>query len=207
MTSPTPSPGPRRPSRSPQPLHERAAADLTFIRDTMARAGSFTAVPGWGGVAMGLTAVVAGWLASRRPEPMEWLAIWLAEAVIAVGVGGIFLVRKAAATGAQVTSRAARLFAAGFAPPMAAGVVLTPVLVRADQFALLPGLWLLLYGAAVTAAGAFSVPVVPVMGAVFMLLGAVALVVAPAGGDLFLVLGFGVAHIVAGLIIARRYGG
>jgi len=192
---------------APRPLHERALQDLSFIRDTMARASSFTAVPGWGGVAMGGTALVAGAIASQATDPTEWLAIWLAEAVVAIAIGGIFLLRKAAATKAPFASRAGRLFAGSFAPPLAAGVVLTPVLFRAGLHGLLPGLWLLLYGAAVAAAGTFSVPVVPVMGMVFMVLGAAALVLDPVLGNLFLMAGFGLVQIGFGLVIARRYGG
>jgi len=191
----------------PLPLHDRAIADLSFIRDTMARAASFTAVPGWGGVAMGGTAIGAAWVASRVDTPAEWLAVWLAEAVIAIALGGIFLLRKAAATNAPLLSRAGRLFAGSFAPPLAAGAVLTPVFFRAELHAFMPGLWLLLYGAGVAAAGTFSVRVVPVMGLVFMALGALALAMAPRYGDLLLVLGFGVVHILFGLVIARRYGG
>jgi len=189
------------------PLHERAIENLSFIRDTMNRASSFTAVPGWGGVAMGASAIVAGLAASRATAPAEWLAIWLAEAVVAIAIGGIFLLRKAAATKAPFASRAGRLFAGSFAPPLAAGVVLTPVLYQAGLHGMLPGLWLLLYGAAVAAAGTFSVPVVPVMGVVFMALGGLALVVDPALGNLFLIAGFGIVHIGFGLVIARRYGG
>lgn len=188
-------------------LHDRAMEDLSFIRDTMARAGSFTAVPGWGGVAMGATALLAGALARTTTAPTEWLTVWLAEAVLAIGVGGVFLVRKAAAMGAPMPWRAARQFMGSLLPPLVAGAVLTPVLFRAGLHTILPGLWLLLYGAGVTAAGTFSVPVVPVMGATFMALGALALVAAPAAGDLLLMLGFGGVHIVFGMMIARRYGG
>jgi hypothetical protein len=173
----------------------------------MNRASSFTAVPGWGGVAMGVSALVAGAIASRASDPTEWLAIWLAEAVVAIALGGIFLLRKAAATRAPFVSRAGRLFAGSFAPPLAAGMVLTPVLFKAGLHGLLPGLWLLLYGASVAAAGTFSVPVIPVMGVVFMALGGVALVVDPSWGNPLMMLGFGVVQIGFGLVIARRYGG
>lgn len=206
MTRSLPFRSPPDPS-PPRPLHERALEDLSFIRDTMTRASSFTAVPGWGGVAMGSSALIAGFAAGRTADPAEWLAIWLAEAVVAIAIGGIFLLRKAAATRAPFASKAGRLFAGSFAPPLAAGVVLTPVLYGAGLPGLLPGLWLLLYGAAVAAAGTFSVPVVPVMGVVFMVLGGAALVMDPTLGNLFLMAGFGLVHIVFGLVIARRYGG
>lgn len=192
---------------APSSLQDKALADLSFIRDTMNRASSFTAVPGWGGVAMGATALVAGGLATLTPGPTEWLAVWLAEAVVAIGIGGLFLMRKAAATRAPLLSRAGRLFAGSFAPPLAAGMVLTPVLFLSGLTHMLPGLWLLLYGAAVTAGGTFSVRVVPIMGLVFMALGTAALVLPPAWGDPLLIAGFGGVHIGFGLLIARRYGG
>jgi len=73
--------------------------------------------------------------------------------------------------------------------------------------AMLPGTWLLLYGAAVAAAGALSVRIVPLMGLTFMLLGVGALALAPAHPDLFLAAGFGGLHVVFGILIARRHGG
>ena len=197
---------PLRRASDPAPLHHRAAEDLSFIRATMARAAPLTAVPGWGGVLMGLTATVAAWVASRQALPAEWLAVWLAEAVLALGIGGGALVRKAQRMAAPGLAVAGRQFAGNFVPPVLAGALLTPIFYRAGLFAHLPGLWLLLYGTAVATAGAFSIRVVPVMGACFMGIGAVALL-QPAWGDLLMAIGFGGLHVGFGLVIARRHGG
>jgi hypothetical protein len=104
-------------------------------------------------------------------------------------------------------SRPGRRFVLGLVPPLAAGALLTYALFVAGERALLPGLWLLLYGTAVVTGGAFSVRIVPVMGLGFMALGALALF-APAGwGDGFLAAGFGGLNLLFGLYIARRHGG
>jgi hypothetical protein len=198
---------PVRPVNDPIPLHNRALEDLTFIRDTMERAGTVTSVPGWGGVAMGLTALVAAWIASRQATGAEWVAVWLAEAVLALGIGGAAMVRKADATRTSVFSRPGRLFIRSFAPPVLAGAVLTPVFYRAGLTGLLPGLWLLLYGAGVTVAGATSIRVVPLLGMSFMALGVVAFLVPATWGNLLMALGFGGLQVGFGLLIARKYGG
>ena len=179
--------------------------NLSFIRRTMERATAFTAVPGWGGVVMGLTALVATWLAAGR-SPGGWLAVWAAALAVAVAVGAIAMVLKARRAGGAVLSRPARQFLFGFIPPLLAGALLTAALVRAGLHELLPGTWLLLYGAGVMTGGAYSVRVVPAMGLAFVALGALAILQPGWGGGL-LAAGFGGLHIAFGLIIARRYGG
>ena len=196
-----------RASSEPIPLHSRAIEDLSFIRETMERATTVTSVPGWGGAAMGVTALLAAWVASRQGSRAEWLAVWLGEAVVALGIGGVTMVRKAELTGSSLRTRTGRLFVTSFVPPILAGAVLTVGCHALGFGRILPGIWLLLYGTAVVTAGAFSVRLVPIMGACFMVLGAVALA-APAGyGDLLMALGFGGLQIGFGFVIARRYGG
>src|SRR6516162_10465311 len=88
-------PGPLRSSRAPIPIDSRAADHLRYIRETMERAGEFTAVPGWGGVTMGLTALAAALLASRQATPRAWVAVWLAEAFVAVAISAPAAATKA----------------------------------------------------------------------------------------------------------------
>lgn len=194
-------------SDDPIPLHSRAIDDLSFIRNTMERAAVVTSVPGWGGAAMGLTALVASWIASKQPTAAEWLAVWLGEAVIALGLGGMAMVRKAEAQGTPLRARAGRLFAGAFVPPIVAGGILTAVLFNRGQTALLPGMWLVLYGTAVTAAGMFSVRAVPIMGACFMVVGTAAFFLPAAAADFMMAIGFGLLQIGFGILIARRHGG
>jgi hypothetical protein len=200
-----------RPVDSPRggvlPLHDRAAENLRFIRETMERAGAFTAVPGRGMVAVGLTAVAAVLLGPTLVGSRAWLVFWLAEAALALAVGSITLARKAKALGLPLLSGPARRFLLAFSPPLLAGAVLTAVAVSQGLGLLLPGLWLLLYGTAVLCGGALSVRIIPIMGATFMALGAAALLAPQVFGGPFMLLGFGGLHLLYGVLIARWYGG
>ena len=191
----------------PIALGDRAMDDLRFIRRTMERGTAFTAVPGWGGVGMGGTALVAAWIASGQPTVERWMVVWVVEATVAVGIGAMAIRRKANRADLPILSGAGRKFVLSFLPPALAGVVLTVALWQAGADALLPGAWLLLYGAAVVTAGTFSVEIVPVTGVCFMVLGGLALLWAPAAGDASMALGFGGLHILFGTVIARKYGG
>src|SRR5438128_872255 len=161
----------------PQPpaLHDRAMDNLRFIRETMERASEFTAVPGWGGVLMGATALGASVMAAQQPTRNLWLWTWMVEALLALVVGGWAMDRKARKAEQPLLSGPGRKFALSYSPPILVGMLLTVVLYRAGLSHTLPGMWLLLYGTAVVTGGAFSVKIVPVMGLCFMLLGAVAL--------------------------------
>ena len=189
-------------------LHARAMDNLRFIRETMERAGSFTAVSGWGQVVIGVTAMLAAWLASLQPSTTEtWLATWVAAAVVSVLVGVLTTAMKARSARMPLVSGPGRKFILSLAPPLVAGAVLTVVLYRAGMEGMLPALWLMLYGAGIMTAGAFSVSAVPAMGVCFMVLGAVAAFTPTSWGDAWMAVGFGGFHVVFGFLIARRYGG
>jgi hypothetical protein len=192
---------------SPRALHLRAMDNLRFIREIMEGAARFTAVSGLGEVAVGVTALGAAWLATRQQTPVGWLAVWLLEAVVGVLVSVTAIVRKARRTDVALLSGPVQRFVLGLLPPFFAGGVLTAVFFLEGSYAVLPGLWLLLYGTGVVTGGAFSVRIVPFMGIAFMGFGACALIAPAELGDLFLAAGFGGLHILFGAYIAWRHGG
>ncbi len=181
--------------------------NLAFIRNAMEHAGAFTAVSGWGMVMVGFLAIGASLVAAAQPTRARWLDIWLALAVAGIVIQLWAMLAKARASGIPLLSGPGRKFVLAVSPPLMAGAILTVVLHHAGMAPLLPGLWLLLYGAAVAAGGAFSVEIVPVMGLCFLAAGALALFTPMSWSDWILGFAFGGFHIAFGIPIARRYGG
>jgi hypothetical protein len=156
---------------------------------------------------MGLVGLAASVLAASQRSAGRWLAVWLVAAAVALGIGVTATWRKAARSGAPLAGAVGRRFATSLAAPLVAGTALTWGAWMNGDRALVPAVWLLLYGTGVVTGGAFSVRTVPVMGLGFMALGAAALL-APAGwGDAMMAAGFGGLHILFGSVIAWRHGG
>lgn len=197
----------RTPSREPIPIDARAADHLRYIRETMERAAEFTAVPGWGGVAMGITALAAALLAWRQATPRGWAVVWLAEAFVAVAIAAPSAATKARRANSSLFSGPGRKFVLSFAPPIVVGGLLTAAFFQMSDFSALPGVWLLLYGTAIVTGGAFSVRAVPIMGLCLMGVGAAALFAPAHLGNLLMAVGFGLVQIGFGLWIALRHGG
>ncbi|HEX3645441.1 MAG TPA: hypothetical protein VHT95_07525 [Vicinamibacterales bacterium] len=193
---------------STEPIHAHAIDNIRYIRDAMSRATQFTAVPGWGGVAMGATAIVTAVLSGPPDGSRRWLSIWLVEAGAAATIALITMTIKARRIGAPLSSAApAHRFALGYVPPLVAGVVLTAAFAALGQTPRLPGCWLLMYGTAAATGGTSTVRVVPLMGIGFMALGAIAFAVPAEWGHWLMAAGFGGLHMVFGFVIARKYGG
>ena len=188
-------------------LHARAMADLRFIRETMESASAFSAFSGWGLILIGGVAIACGLVAARQPTHLGWLTAWVAAAGISALIGALSTARKTRSAQEPLIPGPARKFALSLAPAVVSGALLTVALERAEGFDLLPGMWLLLYGAGLVAAGAWSVRVVPVIGAAFMVLGAVGLLLPLPWGNWLLIGGFGGLHVAFGVIVGRKHGG
>jgi hypothetical protein len=199
---------PLRPEPAEPPaLHVRAMDNLAYIRNTMEAAGSFTAVSGWGMVAVGALALVVAFLAQQQSTPVGAIRVWLISAALLPLVMLATMARKARHAKMPLVSGPARKFVLSFSPPMIVGALLTLVMYQGGLVYAIPGMWLLLYGTAVVAGGAFSVQIVPVMGLCFMAAGVVALFAPVSVVQLIMGAAFGGLHIAFGIPIARRHGG
>lgn len=184
---------------------DQAKETLEFIRRTMESASTFTPVSGWGLVGVGVVGLIAATLAWSGGIPAD-LRVWIPAALVSVVLNGAATAIKAHGQHVPMWSGAFRKLAWVMTPALAAGAVLTLALVRQDVTGLLPGTWLALYGAGVTAGGTFSVRAIRWMGLALLTLGATALV-RPELGLALLGAGFGGLHIAIGFDIVWRHGG
>jgi hypothetical protein len=195
------------PERQPRSISSQAADDLTFIRSAMERSSAFTAIPGAGGVVMGVIGLIAALVGVRQPTPDRWLGTWLVAAFVAFIVALVAMAWKARRAGLTLTGTNARRFALGIAAPLVAGAAITYELWASRSFTVMAPAWLLLYGAGVLAGGMFSVPVVRAVGVCFMTAGIAAVLTPPEWGHVWLAIGFGGLHVGFGAYIARNLGG
>jgi hypothetical protein len=195
------------PDRQPRSVSSQAADNLTFIRSAMERSSTFTAIPGTGGVVMGVIGLIAAGVGARQPTADRWLGTWLAAASVAAIVELAAMTRKAQRAGMTLTGTNARKFALGMAAPLVAGAAITYELWTVRDFTVMAPAWLLLYGAGLLTGGMFSVPVVRAIGVCFMAAGIAAILMPPEWGNFWLAIGFGGLHMAFGAYIARNHGG
>lgn len=193
--------------KQPVNIGDRAVDNLQFIRETMERSAVFTSVPGYGGILMGATAIVAAYIAHSQSSIRDWLTVWLLEAILAFFIGLLAMWQKTKLSKTSLFSAPAKKLLMNSLPPMLCGVFITLGLWRFGHFEAMIPTWILCYGAAVVCGGAFSVKVVPVMGWCFIALGAVAFFLPANTGQIIMAASFGVLHIVFGAIIGRKFGG
>ena len=186
---------------------QHAEESLHFIRRTMERSSTFTAVPGMGGAGMGVIGLAAAVLAANQSSAERWLLVWILAAAAALGFGVAAMLGKAARLGAPLAGAVGRRFLMSLAAPLVAGAALTWGVWMHGNWSLMPPVWLLLYGTGVLAGGVFSVAPVRLLGVAFMALGVAALATPPTWGNVWLGIGFGGLQLAFGLFIARRHGG
>jgi hypothetical protein len=191
-------------------IDSHALGTLNYIRASIEAAGAF-AVPGTAGIAMGAVGIAAAGVASIPALSPHWLIIWLTAAAMGSGLGVVLIARHRSGKGLPLYRGPARRFVLCLCPALLAGGVLTGVLWQAGETRLIPGAWLLLYGCAVLSAtlmtAATMMRLIGMMGALFVVASGLAFELPPHWHNIVLGGGFGLLHLVFGLLIGRLDGG
>ena len=188
--------------------------NLQIIRQTMERSSAVTSVSGTGVMGMGVISLLGAYVAPLQASDEARTYTWLAIAVLGCMIGIASTWHQSRTRGPVTRLSAVRRFGLALAPPIIAGLVLTDIFLGANLFELMPGTWMLLYGAGVITAGSLSIRLIPIMGIVFMLLGAIGLYVPEywmqpvwqhmAPIDFYMGAVFGGVHLLFGAIIIRK---
>jgi hypothetical protein len=191
---------------APVAIESRALGTLAYIRTSIESSSSMD-VPGMAGIVMGIIGVLTAIVVSLPRWAPHWLAIWLIAAAAALLFGGALVARQIARRGHARYLGPARKFLLCLCPALLAGAVLTLVFETAGMTNLIPGMWLLLYGCAVLSASTVTIAsiarLICVMGALFVALGSVTFALPAGAHTAMLGLGFGVVHILFGILIGR----
>ena len=191
---------------APVAIESRALGTLAYIRASMESSSSMD-VPGMAGIVMGIIGVLAAIVVSVPQWAPHWLGIWLFAAPVALLFGGALMARQIARRGHTRYLGPARKFLLCLCPALLAGAVLTWVLWATRMTGVIPGMWLLLYGCAVLSASTVTIAgiarLICVMGALFVALGSMSFVLPTTVHTAMLGLGFGVLHIIFGILIGR----
>jgi hypothetical protein len=193
-------------AETPAAIESRALGTLAYIRASIESSSSMD-VPGMAGIVMGIIGVLAAIAVSLPRLAPHWLAIWLIAAALALLLGGALVARQIVRRGHSRYLGPARKFLLCLCPALLAGAVLTLVFGAAGTTSFIPGMWLLLYGCAVLSASTVTTAeiarLISIMGGLFVGLGLTAFALPAMAHTVILGLGFGVLHIIFGILIGR----
>ena len=191
----------------PIDIQEQAQDNLRFIRSAMERAERVSAVSGAGAMVMGALGLIAMAVSATSSDFIWQLYVWIGTAFIAGSVGALACAWKARSNEMPFFADPGRRFLLCLIPALLVGVVLTAALLPGEQAALLPGLWMMLYGAGVLAAGTYAAAPVMHMGGGFLVAGLFTLALPAAWANVMLGLSFGTLHLYFGFKVYRHHGG
>ncbi len=196
--------------------------DLATIRNIMERQTKFISLSGLSGILSGSYALIGAYLANRLVyksqsiaydavrdlefNPLVWKLLGIATMVLVLSLStGLYLSwRKAKLQGEKLWNPSAkRMLLSTFVPLLAGGIFVIIILLRHQIWLIAPAC-LVFYGLALYSGGNYTFSDVKNLGIVEIILGLICLWY-PGKGLLFWSIGFGIMHIVYGVIMYLKY--
>lgn len=196
--------------------------DLSHIRSMMERSSRFISLSGLSGVVAGLTAIIGAlyvYFVFKRegisyfdgdrnifgPALVREL-VWIGTGILVVAVlsGYFFTASKSKKKGLKIWDATTKRLLITFAVPLVAGGFFCLALIYHHLFVFVAPATLIFYGLALVSAERYTLTDVKYLGYFEIILGLISLFFL-GWGLLFWAIGFGVLHIVYGLIMHKKY--
>jgi hypothetical protein len=198
-------------------MNNKQTEDIKAIREMMERSTKFISLNGMSGIIAGIAALAGASLAwlyllqnpaatnySHTQEALILLSIAAAVLIVSIGAGLWLAWRKAHKSGQKLMNRVTyRILYAMFVPLLAGGVFCLIYLLRGDVRMVIAAT-LIFYGVALVAASKYTYREIHYLGLTEIVLG-LAAALFDRNGMIFWALGFGVCHIVYGLVMYLKY--
>jgi hypothetical protein len=195
--------------------------DIAEIRGIMERSTKFLSLSGFSGIGAGIVALAGAWVGGEilaadqvvldaavtdLPPALRTDLVLLGVAVLALAlvIAWFFSRRIIRQQGISVSAQAMRYLLLSLAVPVTLGAIASLYFLSHGILWLVVPSMLLFYGLGLFSAGTFTFGEARTVGVLQILLGLAAAVV-PAYGLLFWAAGFGVVHIVYGILFFRKY--
>lgn len=196
--------------------------DLSHIRSMMERSSRFISLSGLSGVVAGLTAIIGAlyvYFVFKRegisyfdgdrnifgPALVREL-VWIGTGILVVAVlsGYFFTASKSKKKGLKIWDATTKRLLITFAVPLVAGGFFCLALIYHHLFVFVAPATLIFYGLALVSAERYTLTDVKYLGYFEIILGLISLFFL-GWGLLFWAIGFGVLHILYGLIMHKKY--
>ena len=208
---------------------DKAAENLTVIRQLMERPIRYSTMSGLSGILAGCAALggvaADAWVCDNLPDDALWinLLVWAGVFMTAFTCSAVLTYIRERKQGMPFWSPVKRRILMTILPPFVAGIGLTLAIIHRwqtgdgpNQWGLVPPIWMTFYGVALWQIGLFSAGELRAMGIAFILAGLVTaceyqytIPGLEQGTAPYWTLGitFGGFHIVYGIIVWIRHGG
>jgi hypothetical protein len=201
--------------------HQKYLDDIKDIKEMMTRSSRFISLSGLSGISAGIIALVGAYFAwdivytdgnyqsyernlLSGIELFQLMIVGICTLVLALAAGIFFTVRKTRKNNQEVWDAKTKQLLINLLIPLVAGGIFCFLILLKGYVGLIAPLTLLFYGLALVNASKYTITEVRSLGIIQILLGLAATYFI-GYGLLFWILGFGVLHIVYGIIMEVRY--
>lgn len=201
-------------------MDQKISDDLAHIRSMMERSSRFLSLSGLSGVGAGIVGLVTGVLAIavlkkyqidfstdyvfNEKLVFELFVLGASALLLAIFCGCYFTVRKSKKLGLQIWTATTKKILVQLAIPLAVGGIFVLALLQYNLYGLVAGTTLIFYGLALVNAEKYTYSDIKYLGFLEIILGCLSLFFI-GKGLIFWTIGFGVLHIVYGIILYRKY--